>query len=119
MERLSMERSRTSVLACVLVALMACAGPSHAEAFFEGLGFLPGESSRESAGLDISSDGLVAVGGCRNDAGHAEAYRWTPTAGMNGLGFLPGATFYLNSNSNAVSADGLVVVGSSITSDEG
>ena len=40
--------------------------------------------------------------------GKQQAFRWTQSGGMVGLGYLPGAT---TSSATAVSADGLVVVG--------
>jgi probable HAF family extracellular repeat protein len=55
--------------------------------------------------LDVSDDGLVAVGGCMTSTG-TRAFRWTPTEGMQSLGTL-GDT----SAAHAVSGDGKVIVG--------
>ncbi len=66
----------------------------------------------------ISADGSVVVG--YDDAGlvnptdafnRVEAYRWSPSSGMVGLGDLPGGVF--NSQAHFVSSDGNVVVGHS------
>ena len=79
-----------------------------------GLGFLPGKDYR-SVAYDVSDDGTVIVG--QSYSGNlfnstSEAFRWTQATGMIGLGDLPGGG---GSFANAVSGDGLVVVGSSAT----
>jgi uncharacterized membrane protein len=51
----------------------------------------------------ISEDGSVIVGNAGN-----QAFRWTSSGGMVGLGFLPGGT---HSEADAVSANGTVIVG--------
>jgi probable HAF family extracellular repeat protein len=85
-----------------------------AKAGIVGLGDLPGGEVHSEA-LDISADGLTVVGtgGTAQDQGYPvyEAFRWTESTGMVGLGFLPGG--YPSSSANMVSADGLVVVGRS------
>ena len=81
-----------------------------------GLGSLI-PASPASSGLAVSADGQV-IGGYSNaevpNVGTVaqEAFRWTESDGMVGLGFLPG-TF--TSQVNAVSADGSVMVGTSGT----
>ena len=104
-----------------------------------GLGYLPGGDSSaggwsagHSSATGISADGLV-VAGCSasanslnqpwqggplvNDAYSGyEAFVWTESSGMVGLGDLAGG--YFDSQANAVSADGRVVVGRG-TSDQG
>jgi uncharacterized membrane protein len=55
---------------------------------------------------------LVVVGERRSGA-DSEAFRWTEAGGMVGLGDLPGGSF--SSGAIAVSADGSVIVGSSLT----
>jgi len=56
----------------------------------------------------VSADGSVVVGSSVSSTGW-EAYRWTETTGMVGLGDFPGG--YTNSLGFGVSADGSVVVG--------
>lgn len=84
------------------------------------LGTLSGGSYQYSHAFGVSSDGSVIVGDSTNAQG-AEAMRWTSTGGMEGLGYLPGATdtnyggisYGKSSRAGAVSADGAVIVGSS------
>jgi len=71
----------------------------------------PGEDTFDSSARGVSGDGSVIAG----DGGFAtgqEAVRWTQSTGMEGLGFLPGATF-LFSEALAVSEDGSTIVGRS------
>ncbi len=58
----------------------------------------------------ISADGATVVGGSGPVAGPAEAFRWTSSEGLIGLGDIPGGP---NGSrwANAVSADGSVIVG--------
>jgi probable HAF family extracellular repeat protein len=56
----------------------------------------------------VSADGSVIVGQTISDNG-LEAFTWTAGVGMQGLGDLPGGSFF--SEANAVSADGTRVVG--------
>ncbi|MEM7787424.1 MAG: hypothetical protein AAF594_06835, partial [Bacteroidota bacterium] len=76
------------------------------------LGFLP-EGDRSSA-YDVSSDGSVIVGsgaGLDNGSPWSEAFRWTESGGMVGIGGLPGGL--VSAGAFGVSSDGSVVVGSS------
>lgn len=78
-----------------------------------GLGFLLGDNGSRAFG--VSADGSVVVGESRSQdsissAGIPQAFRWTQSSGMVGLGLLPGTTF---SSASDVSADGAVVVGGS------
>jgi probable HAF family extracellular repeat protein len=69
-----------------------------------------------SAAYGVSADGSVVVGesmGATTD----QAFRWTAATGMIGLGYLSAAN--PASWANAVSADGLVVVGASYTDSGG
>lgn len=82
------------------------------------LGHLPSRGFHSIA-VDVSSDGMVVVGTSDSkappSAGVAEvneAFIWTPNAGMVGIGDLPGGLASQGSDASAVSADGLVVVGS-------
>jgi len=79
-----------------------------AQASFQGLGDLPGGSFR-SDGRGVSADGLVVVGRSTN-ADYNEAFLWTASSGMVGLGVLPGGSTQ-GSLAYATSADGSVVVG--------
>jgi len=68
-----------------------------------------------SMATDISGDGQVIVGGgVARRVGLSdefEAFRWTEVGGMRALGDLPGGE--VGSAARAISADGLVIVGSS------
>lgn len=85
------------------------------------LGDFPGGNT-ESRAFAVSADGSTVVGfGTPADSVGGlpvdrEAFRWTQSTGMVGLGDLPGGQFY--SWASDVSADGSVVVGYSITSGE-
>lgn len=84
-------------LALVLTAPVARATP-----MFMGLGQLPGGVS--SGAADVSADGTVVVGSAEQSPGGArQAFRWTASGGMVGLG--------AQSEGSGVSADGSVVVG--------
>jgi len=104
-QRISIIRSVTlSLAALVFVGV----GQAEAEVSFQGLGHLPGSSG--SYARAVSADGSVVVG----DAGWTgEAFRWTATDGMVGLGFLTPAGTY--STASDVSADGSMMVGSSFS----
>ncbi len=87
--------------ALTVLASIDAATPALADDF-QGLGFLPGGTSSQANA--VSADGSVVVGqgnfaGVNNEV---EAFRWTQSGGMVGLGV--GAA-------NGVSADGSVVVG--------
>jgi probable HAF family extracellular repeat protein len=75
----------------------------------QALGSLGGASSARA----VSDDGRVVVGMAIDAAGNRRAFRWTLAGGMQDLAALPGspATEY---EASAVSADGAVVVGSSL-----
>jgi probable HAF family extracellular repeat protein len=65
-----------------------------------------------SIGYDVSSDGTVVIGqGNHSASGSIEAFRWTSTTGMVGIGDLPGGSFY--SQAYAVSGNGNAIVGTS------
>jgi uncharacterized membrane protein len=83
---------------------------------FVRLGTLSGGSSRA---MGVSDDGSVIVGdGHITSPFHvvAEAFRWTSETGIVGLGFLsePSRDFDA-SQAKAISGDGLVIVGSSVS----
>jgi probable HAF family extracellular repeat protein len=113
-------RHRRAALAFspTLALMVATSAPVSAqEPQFEGLGDLPGGSVTSSAAA-ISANGLVVVGRSTSTAHPSgEAYRWTATTGMVGLGVLgPSSRFMGCSNCSqafGVSADGSVIVGQS------
>ncbi len=106
---------------CTDVASWGCTGtwygegtscdsqPCEAGPFFCGLGDLPGGDSWSEAWA-VSADGRVVVGATSDELGSAQAFRWTPTSGMVGLGCLPDAA-QRRSWAKAVSDDGSVIVG--------
>lgn len=100
--------SRLATILCLIFGLLA-AGKCNAAVVFFGLGYLPGGAT-ESWARGTSGDGSVVVGWSINGAGKYEAFRWTESTGMIGLGHLPGDE---NSNAYAVSEAGDVVVGAS------
>lgn len=61
----------------------------------------------------VSDDGKVVVGQSATELGFGEAFRWTETEGMRGLGDLPGGTF--ESTARALSGNGQVAVGTGKT----
>ena len=84
---------------------------------FTPLGFLPGGPFTESYSLDVSGNGRVVVGASSSanvpDVNMFEAFEWSPDAGLVGLGSLGGDPFY--SRATAVSGNGQVIVGTSIS----
>ena len=101
-----------SVLVLLAVAIGASwdAMPASAQTMI-GLGTLPGATYRYSQALGVSRDGSTVVGTSINGQEHFEAFAWTASTGMVGLGFLPGSSVV--SSATGVSADGSTVVGSS------
>ncbi|NJN33002.1 MAG: PEP-CTERM sorting domain-containing protein [Saprospiraceae bacterium] len=91
------------VAASVLIGLSAITSPTEA-ASFTGLG-LPGDSF--STAYDVSADGSTVVGFSGNGISRMEAFRWTQTSGIVGLGGYASAAY-------GVSADGSVIVGNHI-----
>jgi probable HAF family extracellular repeat protein len=97
----------------VVICWTICFASAQATApFFKGLGDLPGGSFGSSAS-GVSADGSVVVGGSSSAPGQ-QAFRWTQSGGMVGLGRLPGNTSAFYSKANGVSDDGSVVVGESL-----
>jgi probable HAF family extracellular repeat protein len=88
-----------------------------------GLGDLPGGPFHSTA-TATSCDASVVVGVSASDPSHSddpesgEAFRWTASGGMVGLGTLgpDSNSAYGESHAWAVSCDGSIVVGSSLTS---
>jgi probable HAF family extracellular repeat protein len=75
-----------------------------------GLGYL--QAGEATTALGVSADGSVVVGHDIRTGGGRHAFRWTAETGMVDMGFLSGGTS-TNSEAHNVSADGLVVVGTS------
>jgi probable HAF family extracellular repeat protein len=102
----------------VVVGRGKSASPVTLEAFIwtpsggmQGLGFLGSFRGRQplSEARAVSGDGSVVVGGSSSPLGiYAEAFRWTESEGMQGLGFGYGYA----SEARGVSEEGSVVVGS-------
>lgn len=86
----------------------------------QDLGVLPGQGSLSSFANAVSADGQAVVGGSFSyleyqggefdgrEVRHREAFRWTESEGMVGLGLLPDYDF---TTALDVSADGSVVLG--------
>lgn len=72
------------------------------------LGQLPGALLVSSSANGVSGDGNVVVGASNSSLGR-EAFRWSASDGMVGLGDLPGAL--VESSASAVSSNGSVIVG--------
>jgi probable HAF family extracellular repeat protein len=109
------QRLRAALFAtAALLALAVAAAPTSALADdIQGLGLLPVAPISTATG--VSADGSVVVGysgyyGINGNTGVIEAFRWTQSSGMVGLGFLPGGGFSI---ANGVNGDGSVVVGQS------
>jgi autotransporter-associated beta strand protein/probable HAF family extracellular repeat protein len=83
-----------------------------------GLGFLPGMD--HSIATAVNANGSVIVGNSytfstTGGVNPNEAFRWTNSTGMVGLGYLPGGVVSI---ATGVSADGSVVVGQSFIGDD-
>jgi probable HAF family extracellular repeat protein len=112
--------ARVTMFAALVVlgsSLHASAGPPGAQASFQGLGDLP-SGSFLSIARGISADGAVVTGFGTYEfqegiTWYSQAFRWTETEGMVGLGSVFGYPTW--SQAYAVSADGLVVVGRSVS----
>jgi probable HAF family extracellular repeat protein len=78
---------------------------------FVSLGSLGGRTGDETAALALSADGSVIVGQSANANGNVEAFRFSATSGMTGMGFANPSEAY--STASGVTPDGLTAVGSS------
>ena len=97
------------------------ASGDHREAFrwtreqgIEQLGLLDGYTSTGANFGGITADGTTIAGTARRSLGlsgfERQAFVWTESDGMRGLGFLPGTS---SSGASSISANGEVVVGTS------
>lgn len=117
-------RSTAGVASLLVTAMQAWAAPHVADlataaesaggnptngegAAFFGLGSLD-DGAPSSKAMDVSSAGEIVVG-VTNSAPGQQAFLWSPTLGMVGLGDLPGGAF--QSVATGVSLDGGTVVG--------
>ena len=94
-----------------LLALSIAGCTLHAQAEILALGDLPGGSFSSQA-FATSANGSVVVGASQSTLTY-EAFRWSASGGLQGLGTLSGGDY---SESTGVSADGSVVVGNSTSS---
>ncbi|MDZ4783456.1 MAG: PEP-CTERM sorting domain-containing protein [Planctomycetia bacterium] len=90
--------------ALTLMVMFQAAGASAAKPFFTGLGMLRPDSINSGA-VGVSADGSVVVGFASTTSSE-QAFRWTLSEGMQGLGFFPGAD---SSYANKVSDNGTIV----------
>lgn len=114
--RMNEPRSKVPVraLAFVMIGAGASAGQALGQASITGVGDLPGGGFAKSysQAFAVSGDGSVVVGRCTSTAAGFngwEAFRWTQSGGIVGLGDLAGSVF--SSTAHGVNADGSVVVG--------
>jgi probable HAF family extracellular repeat protein len=96
-------------LGALLASLLAASASSADLPSFSGVGDLAGGAT-ESVALAISSDGQVVVGESDSTSG-SQAFRWTQSGGISGLGFV--SMVDPASSARAVSSNGAVIVGSS------
>jgi probable HAF family extracellular repeat protein len=95
-----------SLLSIIVAVSSATAGPN-----FALLGRLPNAAPTNkfsSSASGVSNDGKVVVGMAQSVLG-LEAFRWTPSTGIVGLGDDPAGAF--GSRATAVSGNGQVIVG--------
>ena len=99
----------------IVVLLSSTYAPTVISGEFISLSCLPDGTFVQSSALGVSGDGKVVVGYCdrKRETGEyvREAFRWTRSGGMIGLGFLPGDERI--SVARAASYDGSVIVGDS------
>ncbi len=74
------------------------------------LGFIPGDTTYTAA-TSVSADGSILYGFGRYPGGAMEAFRWSPTDGLQALGFLNPGDGYSIPAARGISADGSVMVG--------
>lgn len=103
-------RLQRGIAVAAVVIAIGVAGQVQAQWSLSWLDHLPGDEDCYVASISAGSGTVVGSSsyGEYHDDLQTEAFRWTPTEGTVGLGFLPGHAF---SNAQDVSADGSVVVG--------
>ncbi|MHC4112562.1 MAG: hypothetical protein ACYSUY_15935 [Planctomycetota bacterium] len=109
-DKMKMTRRHLFVLAVAFLLSHFLSISFGAGASFQGLG-VPGGSIFSGA-FDVSTDGSIVVGFSAFASGNREAFRWTSSGGLKGLGDLPGGSNYdFFSEAWGVTGDGSVVVG--------
>lgn len=99
----------------VCLTALALAFPAlGAVASFHPIGFIGPPS--QSIAYAVSADGSTVVGESISPDGF-QAFRWTVSGGIVGLGALPNPGGFLSSQAFGVSGDGAVIVGQSLTPD--
>ena len=83
--------------------------PAYGSITFTPLGFLS-DSNFYSEARAVSNNGIV-VGSSASGIRGRQAFRWTATGGLEGLGSLGGGTVRPMSYAYGISADGVVIVG--------
>ncbi len=107
---MKMTRRRFAVLAVAFLLSHSLSISFGSGASFQGLG-APSGSTRCVAS-DVSADGTVVVGWTVFESYNREAFRWTPSDGIIGLGDLPGGSSHdFFSMATGVSGDGSIVAG--------
>jgi probable HAF family extracellular repeat protein/predicted outer membrane repeat protein len=109
-DEMKMTRRHFFVLAVAFLLSHSLSISFGAGASFQGLG-APSGSTRCVAS-DVSADGTVVVGWTVFESYNREAFRWTPSGGIKGLGDFPGGSSHdFSSMATGVSGDGSVIVG--------
>ena len=97
-----------------IAVLVVVSHPVSAQvATFQGLGDFPGGGFYSEAN-GVSADGSTVVGFSRHTRN--EAFVWTFSGGMVGLGNQPGAELIYPSYGHAISGDGSVIIGTGSSS---
>ena len=81
-----------------------------ATASFRGLGFLTDEPDAQTRAFGVSADGTTVVGTASSEES-LEAFRWTVSGGLQGLGFPPDKE---GSEATAANQDGSVIAGNAV-----
>ncbi len=111
LERRLQCKNRMMMLTMAVVAGWLILNPSLLKAeWIIGLGELPGGDYRSIA-TEVSSDGRVVAGRSASKGSLFEAFRWTETDGIQGLGFLYKDLEFRESGAEAISSDGNVIIG--------
>ena len=103
----------TFVSGIAVSMLFGAAALADAPAQFVPLGFLDPDNFGPVIAYGISANGGIVVGQSNSPTG-LQAFRWTQASGIEGLGAFPNPGGLLGSGARACSADGSVIVGSSL-----
>jgi uncharacterized membrane protein len=114
-------RPAALILTAALASIASPAARAQTGASFQGLGDLFNNQSG-SSGLGVSADGSTVVGIASSSIGD-QAFRWTRSGGMVGLGipvfFDPDQYCCLGTGATAASADGSVLTGYEVENENG